>query len=259
MVEFTWLISTLGVPRLEEEPLRDLRVRRALYLAVDGKQVIEANPMGLGHGSPNPAVPAAIREWSIPIDQLPPEGRRLYEPDLAEAKRLLAQAGHGGGLRLPVESTASWGPAFSDLVQSILAQWKKAGVETDLKLKEGNAFIASVLGRKYERLAMTLRGGPTTPDFYLFGPHMPGSPQNTAGVNDPRLAEMLKLQRRTFDEKKRREIIYDIQRLCSQQAYYLYVSPSAKVLSAWEPYVKNFSPNISLDYGGRLMIAWLDR
>ena len=107
MVEFTWLISTLGVPRLEEEPLRDLRVRRALYLAVDGKQVIEANPMGLGHGSPNPAVPAAIREWSIPIDQLPPEGRRLYEPDLPEAKRLLAQAGHGGGLRLPVESTAS--------------------------------------------------------------------------------------------------------------------------------------------------------
>jgi hypothetical protein len=45
---------------------------------------------------------------------------------------------------------------------------------------------------------------------------------------------------------------------CAQQAYYLYVSPSAKVLSAWEPYVKNFSPNISLDYGGRLMIAWLD-
>ena len=49
------------------------------------------------------------------------------------------------------------------------------------------------------------------------------------------------------------------QRLCSQQAYYLYVSPSAKVLSAWEPYVKNFARNISLDYGGRLMIAWLDK
>jgi hypothetical protein len=37
------------------------------------------------------------------------------------------------------------------------------------------------------------------------------------------------------------------------------VSLSVKVLSAWEPYVKNFSPNTSLDYGGRLMIAWLDR
>src|SRR5262245_9175399 len=179
MVEFIWLVSTFGIPRLEEDPLRDVRVRRALHLAVDGKQVIETNPFGFGHGAPNPAVPAAMREWSIPIDQLPPEGRRLYEPDLAEAKRLLAQAGHGGGLRIPVESTASWGPAFVDIVQSVLAQWKKAGVETDLKLKEGNAFIASVLGRKYEKVAMILRGAATTPDPYLFGAHMPGSPLNT--------------------------------------------------------------------------------
>ena len=259
MVEYTWLISTLGVPRLEDEPMRDVRVRRALHMAVDGKQVIETNPFGFGHGSPNPAVPAALRDWAIPIDQLTPEGRRLYEPDLAEAKRLLAQAGHGGGLRLPVESTASWGPAFADVVQSILGQWKKAGVESDLKLKEGNAFIASVLGRKFEKVAMTLRGGPPIPDPYLFSAYMTGSPLNTAGVNDPKLNEMLRLQRRTFDEKKRREIIWDIQRLCAQQAYYLYVSPSAKVLSAWEPYVKNFAPNISLDYGGRLMIAWLDK
>ena len=28
---------------------------------------------------------------------------------------------------------------------------------------------------------------------------------------------------------------------------------------AWEPHVKNFSPNIGHDYGGRLMAAWLDR
>jgi len=258
-VEFTWLISTFGIPKLDEEPLRDVRVRRALYMAVDGKQVIEANPFGFGHGSPNPAVPAALRDWSIPIDQLSPEGRRLYEPDPAEAKRLLAQAGFGSGLKLPVESTGSWGPAFSDVVQAVLAQWKKVGVEADLKLKEGNAFIASTLGRKFDKIAMTLRGGATSPNPYLVDAHLPGSPQNTAGVNDPKLTEMLKLQRRTFDEKKRREIVYDIQRLCAQQAYYLYVSPSAKVLSAWEPYVKNFSPNVSLDYGGRLMITWLDR
>jgi ABC-type transport system substrate-binding protein len=228
-------------------------------MAVDQKQVIETNPFGLGHGSPNPAVPAALREWSIPIDQLPPEGRRLYEPDPAEARRLLAQAGHGSGLRFPVESTGSWGAPFLDIVQLIVAQWKKVGIEADIKLKEGNAFIASTLGRKFEKVAMTLRGAATTPDPYLFSPHMPGSLLNTAGVNDPKLTDMLKLQRRTFDEKKRREIVWDIQRLCSQQAYYLYVSPSAKVLSAWEPYVKNFAPNISLDYGGRLMIAWLDK
>jgi hypothetical protein len=57
----------------------------------------------------------------------------------------------------------------------------------------------------------------------------------------------------------RREIVYDIQRYLSQQVYYLYPSPSAKVVGAWEPHVKNYMPNISLDYGGRLMAAWLDK
>jgi ABC-type transport system substrate-binding protein len=80
-----------------------------------------------------------------------------------------------------------------------------------------------------------------------------------AGVNDPKLSDMIIQQRRTFDEKKRREIIYDIQRYFSQQAYHLFVSPSARVIGAWEPYVKNFMPNVGNDYGGRLMAAWLDK
>ena len=56
------------------------------------------------------------------------------------------------------------------------------------------------------------------------------------------LTEMIKLQRRTFDVAKRRDIVYDIERYLSEQAYYLYPSPSAKVVGAWEPYVKNYMP-----------------
>jgi ABC-type transport system substrate-binding protein len=87
---------------------------------------------------------------------------------------------------------------------------------------------------------------------------LPGEPLNAGGVNDPKLTEMIRLQRRTFDVAKRREMVYDIQRYVSQQAYYLY-SASVSAVAAWEPYVKNFGPNIGHDYGGRLMAAWLDK
>ena len=69
---------------------------------------------------------------------------------------------------------------------------------------------------------------------------------------------MIRLQRRTFDIAKRREILYDIQRYLSQQVYYLY-GPSVVAVAAWEHYVRNFAPNFGHDYGGRLMAAWLDR
>ena len=258
-VEFIWLISTIGVMKLDEEPFKDVRVRRALAMAGNSQEMADANPFSLGHAALNPAIPAALRDWSIPIDQLTPEGRRIYQHDPAEAKRLLAQAGFPNGFKAPVESTGSWGSDMVDLAQIMMRNWKSAGVETEMKFKESGAFIASLMGRKFEKLAITLRGGSLSPDPYLVSAHLPEQPLNTAGVNDPKLNEMIRLQRRTFDVAKRREIIYDIQRYLAQQVYYLYTSPSAKVVGVWEPYVKNFMPNVGNDYGQRLMGAWLDR
>src|SRR4029453_14729805 len=164
------LISTLAIPKLEVEPFRDVRVRRALHMAVNLNEVIKVNPLGYGHGAANPLVPAALTEWAIPINQLTPEGRELCEADPAGAKRLRAQAGQSG-LRFPVESTGTWGTAFSDVVQAILSEWKGAGIETELKLKEGNAFIASSLARSFEKMIITLRGdhAPSLPDESLAG------------------------------------------------------------------------------------------
>ena len=87
---------------------------------------------------------------------------------------------------------------------------------------------------------------------------MPGQPLNVGNVNDPKLTDMIHLQRRTFDVAKRRQIVYDIQRYLAEQAYFG-ANGSVKVVSAWEPYIKNYMPNNGHDYGGRLMAAWIDK
>ena len=111
---------------------------------------------------------------------------------------------------------------------------------------------------RFDLLAIGLFGAWADADSYLYRLYMPGQMTNAAPVNDGRLTEMIRLQRKTFDVAKRRDLLWDIQRYCAQQAYYHYgVSPSA--VSAWEPYVKNFGPNIGFDYGGRLMVAWIDK
>jgi len=243
--------------KLDQDPFKDVRVRRAMAMAQNWREMLETNAWSLGLGAPNPLIPAALKEWSIPIDQLPAEGRKLYEPDAAAAKRLLAEAGHPNGIKTIIETTPGYGPDWMDAIQVSLKNLKNAGVESELKLKEYGAFVSSSLFGKFDKVMITLRGGTTDPDTY-FTLFLPGEPLNSAGVNDPKLTEMIKLQRRTFDDKKRREIVYDIQRYNSQQVYYSY-GPSVSAVGAWMPYVKNFGPNIGHDYGGRLMVAWLDK
>jgi len=107
-------------------------------------------------------------------------------------------------------------------------------------------------------LAHSLRGGSPIADLTLYAGHIPGEALNSSGVDDPKLTDMIRWQRRTLEVAKRREIVFDIQRYLAEQVYYHY-DPSVLTVAAWEPYVKNFAPNLGHDYGGRLMAAWLDR
>jgi peptide/nickel transport system substrate-binding protein len=257
--EYTWLTSGSVGFKLANPPFGDLRVRRAMGRATNLAEVFESLAFSQGHWVPNPIVPAAFAEWSIPIDQLGPEGKKLYEFNTAEAKRLLAEAGHPNGFKTTVEAPAAvYGPDFDDFVQITLKNWKTAGIDADLKLKEYGAFISSTIFGKFDAMFIGLRGAWADPEAYFYRWFMPGQPLNVWGVNDPKLIDMIKLQRRTFDVAKRKQVVFDIQRYLADQALF---GPdgSIKILSAWDAHIKNYMPNNGFDYGGRLMAAWIDR
>jgi len=257
--EYTWLTSGATGFKLANPPFNDLRVRRALGRATNVGEVFESLAFSQGHWTPNPIVPAAFADWSIPIDQLGPEGRRLYEFNTAEAKRLLAEAGHPNGFKVAVEAPATvYGPDFDDFVQITLKNWKAAGIDGELKLKEYGAFISSTIFGKFDGMFLGLRGAWADPEAYFYRWYMPGQPLNVWGVNDPKLIDMIKLQRRTADVPKRKQIVYDIQRYVADQGLF---GPdgSIRILSAWDAHIKNYMPNNGFDYGGRLMAAWIDK
>jgi peptide/nickel transport system substrate-binding protein len=247
----------LATMKLDQDPFKDVRVRRAIAMADNWHEMLDQNVLSKGKGAPNPLVPAALKEWSVPIGKLPPEGRKLYEADPAGARQLLAEAGHQGGVAIPVETTAGYGPDWMDAVNIEVKNWKAAGVQADLKVKDYSAFMSSSLLGKFDKMLLTQRDGATDPDWY-FTPLLPGHPLNWSGINDPKLTEMIKLQRRTDKEKQRREIVFDIQRYFSQQVYSTF-GASVSAVAAWQPEVRDFGPNIGPDYGGRLMAAWLDK
>jgi peptide/nickel transport system substrate-binding protein len=240
--------------RTDKPPFTDVRVRRAISLAVDRQGIIEAVLM---RGALSPAVPPGLAEWSLPIEQLG-EGARYYQYNPNEARRLLAEAGYAKGFKTTFTSTGGYGRDLVDAVQMVLRNLKEVGIEAELKLQEYGAYMATTGQGNFEGMAMGPYAVGWEPDSALYGPYTPDKPRNRGHVNDPKLAAMVKEQRQIKDPEARKQLIFDIQRYAAEQQYYVYLS-SQVITTSWQPYLKNYAHNLTFDYGSRIAVTWLDR
>ncbi len=240
----------------DRPPFSDVRVRRALSLALNRPALIEAVADGAAVVNP-PGIPLALKDWSLPVDQLG-EGARYYKYDPAEARRLLAQAGYARGFSTVVDFHSFGETALVDGAQLLAKDLKEIGIEARLNQREYGAYIATVPLGKYEGVVW----GPSTPfldpDSFLISAFLPDSPRNNMKVNDPPLTDMLLRQRRIQDAGKRRELILEIQRYLAKMVYRA-EAYSTVLPAVWDAALKNYGPNHGYDYGGRLMAAWLER
>jgi peptide/nickel transport system substrate-binding protein len=240
--------------RTDMAPFNDVRVRRAISHAIDRQALIEAV---WGRGAPTAAVSRGLVEWSLPVDQLG-EGAKYYQYDPKEARRLLAEAGFPKGFKTQLTASTGYGRDLVDDVQLVQRFLKDVGIETELKLQEFGAYQATTVQGKFEGLVRGPFGIAWEPDSPLYRAYAADSSWNTGHVNDPKLTTMLKEQRRTKDLGARKKIIFDIQRYVAEQQYYVYLN-SIELTGSWQPYVKNFAPNHSFDYGSRVAALWLER
>jgi len=254
-VEFPSPVMNHISMRTDQKPFNDVRVRHAMSMAIDRKAIIESAYEGVG--ALNPPVPAALKEWSVPLDKLG-EGAKYYKHDPAEAKRLLAAAGYPNGFPGTMCFTTYGTPVLVDIMQLVQKDLKTVGIDVKIDQKEYGAYIATCFYGKFDSMTFGPQTGFLEPDNFLFGQYYPEELKNQSHINDPVVADMLIRQRRTLDVAKRREIIYDIQRHLAKQQYYVQM-PSGIYIAVWEGAVKNYGPNMGYDYGGRLMAAWLDR
>jgi len=168
---------------------RDVRVRKALSLAIDRQAVIDAAEQGYGTPADSPFNQAVsmYRAGRLPVDQV----------DLEQARDLLQAAGwadtNGDGIvekdgepfRMTLDYNASW--TFMTPVAAYLqGQWKQIGVSAAVRTYDSASFIPAVfrstdLDKPYDAFINSwgLFGG--DPDHYspYFAPSTPGaSPLN---------------------------------------------------------------------------------
>jgi peptide/nickel transport system substrate-binding protein len=244
--------------RTDQPPFNDVRVRRAMSLAIERKAWNDALLFGEGCVDPGP-LPCGLKEWKLEASKIDPaRAKYLVGYDPAEAKRLLAEAGLAKGFTMPLYHWPGYVVPWRSYYELAADNLGKVGINVELKPEEYGKYISTTALGKYDKAAM----GPSTPftevDDYLYGRFYPELPTNQSRVADAELTKMLVAQRREMNPTKRKQIVDDIQRYLADRAYYIYV-PSWPQYVVHPPYVKGFRHHDGYGLGMRLAFTWLDK
>ena len=219
---------------MPELPFYDVKVRQALFMAIDHETIARDYYGGQAEIYTHPAVD--IPEFSAfyvgPEDYSEVVGKMYgYHPD--EAKRLLAEAGYPDGFKASIVCVATQ----VDLLSIVKNYWEQVGVELTFEVKETAAYTSLSSKKEYD----LLMGSAQSSNPEMMSRDRIGNIDNYSMIADPLIEEAYAgVTANFFDTAKKAEIYRGIFPRMLEQAYYL-VLPGGVSYSFWWPWVKNYN------------------
>ncbi|MCA9561663.1 MAG: peptide ABC transporter substrate-binding protein [Myxococcales bacterium] len=221
---------------VKEKPFDDVRVRRALNLAVDKSQIGKFVVKG-GQEEAWTIVHPGLEEMGYPM----PEGPE-YDPDLA--KKLLAEAGFPDGKGFPTfQISYNTLEGHKLIAQFIQQQWKKnLGVVCDLDNMEWKVLLKKQHERDFQVSRSSWIGDYLDPFTFLSlweGPN----PNNRTNWAQPTYDKLMADARVETDAQKRMQMLADAEKIFIDEVpampIYFYVKQDLV-----RPWLKGYTPHL---------------
>jgi peptide/nickel transport system substrate-binding protein len=201
-----------------KNPFKDVRVRKALNLAVDRDAIKRVTMRGL-------SIPAAImvapsvHGWSADIDKTSPA-------DVEGAKKLLAEAGYPNGFGFQLDCPNNRYVNDEEICQALVGMWGRIGLKVKLLAQSMPIFIAKI--QNFDHDAYMLGWGVANFDasyslISLVHTKTTGADGsfNLGRVSDPKIDALIAAMKVETDVKKRDQMLRDALVMTRDNYYYV--------------------------------------
>jgi peptide/nickel transport system substrate-binding protein len=197
------LAYTLVGVNTTRPPFDDPLVRRALNLAIDREEIVEA--VYFGDAVPGGPLSPGLVDWALPVSEY-----SCYAPDPTAARALLTEAGYPDGIDFEIVTLGTL-RVVVDAAQVVQAQLAEAGFRATVSVEELGSFVQRWRNSDFDTFA-SLNGGNIDPDGYLDRTFRTGGSTNVFLFSDPSVDTLLDAGQRAVDPALRRGVYADLQR-----------------------------------------------
>src|SRR3954469_12947937 len=254
-----WNCGNLITPNHQKKPFDDVRVRKALALAIDqwkGAPALAkiANVRTVG-GIVFPGSPlAATKEELQAIPGFWPD----IEKSRAEARKLLKEAGAEGlkfellnrNVDQPYKFVGTW----------VIGEWKKIGLNAEQKVVPTGPWFSNMRAGTFD-VALEANCQSVVNPVLDTGKYLPHKvfPDNYGYYDDPKSVELYEAMQRETDPKKQREAMRAYEKHTLDTEVHEIVLPYWYRIIMGRSYVKGFKISPSHYLNQDLSSIWLDR
>ena len=178
------------------EPFQDVRVRKAVQMAIDRQAILDALYGGRGQVE-NGIYPHGLYGFNSSLPEI------TYDPE--EAKALLAEAGYANGFEMQIAADSSASEAPNQALEIIQAQLGEIGIQAEIQNMDESTWLATRNSGEMGSFMSTWTADYNDPDNFIYT--FFGTPENTKlrslNYSDTEVMERVQKARTIVDADER--------------------------------------------------------
>ena len=174
-------------PRNDVKPFNDIRVRKAMQMAIDLPSICKTYYGGTCRPYPSSTTSYYMKGWGLPYEEWPQDLKDEYAYNPTVARQLLAEAGYPNGFKTNIVADAT---GDIDLLQIVKSYFAQVGIDMEIRTMDSAAASAFLHARKQDQLAQlgqTGKLGSLGLNPVNFVSRLASNPVHYMAINDPLL------------------------------------------------------------------------
>jgi len=245
-------------PLWNVKPFSDIRVRKAMQMAMDNETI--ARTYYGGFADPFPSfLNRGLGYVFTPLEEYPEDVQEGYTYNPEKARALLAEAGYPDGFKTTLTLSSSYPIDHFELIKNYLLD---IGIDMEIKVLEPSSYTAALYAspRAYE-ICASAGQGVTIGFIDMISWRMKPASWNFGDVDDPELVRRVDAIKAQPDASKRADMEKEALMYVNSQ-FYVIGTPIRLLGTCWQPWIKGYRAENQL--GGQNLgfiwaRVWVDR